>query len=732
MPSRSRRSPFSLAVGLCLVLGPTIARPSPTGPDRVLGPDAEPVIRQIFKAVQDCRVDGIAIQGGVIEATLSPRSGERCRMLLVAPGEPAEPLPRIPGSAADLLHQDTCPQSCVDQALQGLASVKSDLRFLEAGSGSSARPGISNPSGPAAGISNQGGPWVCALSPGASVALSAFLGLVLVAFLAWGLPRVLRALRSQDHGWVLLALLFGMGLVLFGEAWTAPLRSGDEWINHSYVLAGLWNGLHLGHYPHPALSFEVLSALYGLWAAVHAVVTGQGLLEASLDLAIRQPFGQILLARGVSVLCWLGVIGVVWSLAARTGRAWWAGLLAALVVFRGESLYPTTLSPYPLGILLAVLSLDLSWRMERAPSNRQVVLSALCTGAAIGTHYLAVLLAPLALLAFWMLPGTFSRKVRLSLRWALLVAVGFWATNPHLWSDLPEYLHFWQYRAEELRVFDPNNAWQRPADPRALSPLFYWELLGARDLRGAMAAGSLVFLFLGLHRRDLRFLLPVLWGVLPAFLLSLVATRYEHYLQFLLPGAAVLGFAWLPWWMPSSLGPAVRTPLVLAVAGMLAGVPFLGQPPISGLGRGLRWADPYGEAVRLVGRQPGLRGDILVGGLPLDVVLPVLETRGTAGQIGALAAAMIRQDAGVGVSWGDPRRRPMNQPGKGAWRDAGVGVSWGDPRRRPMNQPGKGAWVTIGEVTAVPGPPVEGLVLRDWIQQGGLEVRLWMPREGAP
>ncbi|HOU55241.1 MAG TPA: hypothetical protein PLQ97_15065 [Myxococcota bacterium] len=705
-PGRSpRRTLWLTLVLVLLVPGPAGARP-PVGESgaAVLEPQMEPVIRDIFRAVRDCRVQGIAIRGGVVEALLDPGGDGDCRVVLVAPGEPVEDgMARRPGATVDMTHSPTCPVPCIEQVQEGIRSVGGALRFVKAG------PPPSTGEGPQVGRVGAGRPtgepWN--LGPEASLALVALLGLALVAILIGGLPRAVRRVWAWDHGWVLLVLLGGAGLVLLGEALTATLRSGDEWINQSYVLTATWSALNQGQYPHPALYFEVLAALNGFRTLVHVVITGQGLLDASLDLAIRRPFDAILMARGLSIVCWLGVVAVVWRLATRFGGAWWTGLLAALVVVRGEQLYPSTLSPYPLGILLTVLAIEIAWWEAREAGPRRVALSGICMGAAVGTHYLSALFAPLALLVFWLVPGPLSDKVRLSLRWGLWVVAGFLATNPRLPWDLPNYLHFWHYRVQELRVFDPNNDWMRPADSRALSPAFYWDLFRGRDLRGAMLAGGLAFLAAAVRRREPRLLFPLLLGALPVAVLSVVQTRYEHYLQFLLPGAAVLAFAWLPIVMPDRMAPRFQALAALPLAAFLAWVPSLGQPPMAGWGRGVVRSDPYGAAVAWVRSRPEVRDRLFVSGLPMDVVGPVLDQRGAAMQVGREAAAMLFRDTGLHVQWRDVRAGGLDSV-----------------RDRP--------WVTIGEVTAVPTPPGDGWLLVDWIQQGGLEFRLWVPREGGP
>jgi len=706
-PGRLRRGPLMLAVGLALVSAPSPAQHASGGPSsRVLDPGMEGVVRGIFQPVRDCRVQGIAIRGGVAEALLEPAEGGACRVLLVAPGEPVEgTLLRRPGARMDLVQDPSCPGPCIDQVLQGIASAGASIRFVEAGTGprGGGVPGF-DPSAPEGRRPVPGTPL---LGPEASLALSAILGLVLAGALLGGLPRAARRILAWDHGWVLLVLVAGAGLVLLGEALTATLRSGDEWINQSYVLTATWSALNQGQYPHPALHFEVLAAANGLRALIHSVATSQGLLEASLDLAIRHPFDSILLARALSVLSWMGVVVVTWHLATRFGGAWWTGLLAALVVIRGEQLYPSTLSPYPLGILLSILAIDLAWRDHRDTGTRGAALPGLCMGAAIGTHYLAALFAPLAVLALFMVPGTLAGKVRRSLRWGLWVAAGFLVTNPRLVLELPNYLHFWHYRVRELYVFDPYNAWMRPADSRALSPAFYWDLFRGRDLRGAMLAGTLVFLVSSVRRRDPRSLFPVIWGLAPVVVLSLAATRYEHYLQFLLPGAAVLGFAWLPRAMPDFPGPRYRTLAVLPLAVFLAHVPSLGHPPMAGWGRGLVWSDPFGAAATWIRSRPEVADRIFVSGLPMDVAGPVLEDRGFGAMMGREAASRLFREMGIRVDWRDVRA--------------------GGPGFVP-DRP----WITIGEVTAVPAPPGDRWRLADWIQQGGLEFRLWVPRGEGP
>jgi len=382
--------------------------------------------------------------------------------------------------------------------------------------------------------------------------------------------------------------------------WTMPLHDGDEVANTAATFAALLTGFHPANYTHPAgatfLGAAALDAIGLLWTLGGPL----GSPVALADLLIAHTWLCLLVLRTLSFAAWILALCVLARVARRLAPESHAQPhLVCLLVLPVGLWQATSVSPYPLAMLCTLLA----WILALRPSRLRAALCGLALGAGIGTHLFAGLWLPFVVALL-----TLRRpdRARTLAALALGLAAGILLSNPRLALDWPLYEAQLRYRTGAIDA-------PEFASAEGTSPLSYltWLLAGwpigmvggavylARRGRGRAPPGPIVA--------------SLLTGLAILVLLSVLRTRYERYLIWIIPlvtPAASLGLADLQAWLGDRLRwrlascglPALLVGQSALVVAGLFGTAEAAFPPVEPSALLSRWVATYtkpGDSIAL-------------------------------------------------------------------------------------------------------------------------------------
>lgn len=483
--------------------------------------------------------------------------------------------------------------------------------------------------------------------------LAALPGLLVLAGLAAGLIAAVRWILRDPHGPAAMVILLSGLVLMLSRSWDAPFRSGDEITNFASSLVGAMSAFDLVEYPHPALYFNAAASLHALALAGAAVFKGGGLAAVAGTLLERYA-DLLFVSRALSSLAWLGVAVVAWRMALAVCRDRGAALLALALVIPVELEYPTSFSPYSLGVLLSYLLVYVAlFRGPRPEWNRReaAILGALA-GVAVGSHYLAALFVGVIPAVILMAPrrrSAGSPAASLAV-FAGVAALAFMVSNPRVFLNLDQYFLNWVYRFVEIREADPRRVGSHAMTWTTHGASYYLGILSGRELLALAMAGAVAALAGG--GRDRRMLAAV--GVPAGLLLvlSLVSTRYLQYLLFVYPGLAVLSALALSAVMEpaGSWRPPARAILLAALA-LCGATTWTNAQWTYPADQSLRATDPVLHFETWLGTVPPPGADVGVTSPNLALFEKAVSTGRAPVWLTGATAARIREVAGQDVRW---------------------------------------------------------------------------------
>jgi 4-amino-4-deoxy-L-arabinose transferase-like glycosyltransferase len=271
----------------------------------------------------------------------------------------------------------------------------------------------------------------------------------------------LRLTRPREQGFVradawprlarlgLLAVLaLAVVLRFWGLRHDLPFSYFGDELHFMKLSMGMGTGDLNPHWFHkPAFLMYVLALVYGLffgWGRAFGSFDSTAAFGARF---LTDPGPFLLLGRLVIFACGVATVYVVYLLARRAFRSVEAGLAAALTAAVLASMVASSQdikSDIPCALLMA-LSVYLYLGVRETASRRPLVLAALVAGAAMGTHYYALVLVPTYLVletlrAFESRTAADRRMPwrELAVRAGLVVLLflgGFFITSPYNFLD---------------------------------------------------------------------------------------------------------------------------------------------------------------------------------------------------------------------------------------------------------------------------------------------------------
>lgn len=351
-----------------------------------------------------------------------------------------------------------------------------------------------------------------------------------------------------------------------------------------------------------------------------------------------------------------------------------AGLLV-LPFHHGEA---TAFSPYALAVLLAMGSV---WTLAR---HRSIALAGALQGAAVATHYLALLAAPALLI---LRPAGQRPKYRDGLVWALAACAAFLVSNPQALLFPAEAMATLGHRAREAGAFLAGDDLSLAA---RVGRWYYWVLLGRAPI-GWMATVGAIVAFRRRHEAPAPWHL-VLVALAGLGLLSLPATHFDRYLMFLYPLLAVVAAGAIPTPGAGIFRHGLMGVLVLAclVSGGIDAWGFRGSSAV--------FNQPFAEMTAWA-RAATVPGDRIVLRMPwagdMQRALQETATVRIKPQIAAAVKETLEREAGVPVSWGKLADRNLSPIGTGrTWL---YEAEWRKPEEGQRIRPaGTGMWWSGG------------------------------------
>jgi 4-amino-4-deoxy-L-arabinose transferase-like glycosyltransferase len=237
---------------------------------------------------------------------------------------------------------------------------------------------------------------------------------------------------------LIIVLLLAAALRIWGLLHDLPFSYFGDELHFMRRSMAMGTGDLNPHWFHkPAFLMYVLAFFYGLYYAVGALV---GRFDSTAEFGAHflfEPAPFLLIGRLVVAAFGVATVYLVYRIGRKVYGTPWAGIAGALatavlapMVYSAQ----TIKSDVPCGFLMA-LSVLVYLRTRETPSPRPLIAAALLAGAAMGTHYYAVVLVP-AYLLLEALRG-FSPDVswKTALGRCLLVGVlflgGFLLTSPY-------------------------------------------------------------------------------------------------------------------------------------------------------------------------------------------------------------------------------------------------------------------------------------------------------------
>ncbi|NOZ02096.1 MAG: hypothetical protein GXP54_09435 [Deltaproteobacteria bacterium] len=523
--------------------------------EHVIGPEMGPVISDIFHFKCGWQVDEITVRKDMAVATARMENGTSCEVRLIHPDAAApDGFLRTLTPEFAVLSAPSCPPECVEALIRNARSASKAFTWKEP------RDKDERVQGTVGGGTGS----ICVT---AGVGLAAVLALMYLGFIAF------RGLVRLPGGRMAAIVLTAGAAILAVRALNAPIQTGDELINFTSSLTGAFTLFDLVEYPHPALYFNLSSALYGLYTVLLSVSKGCSLDAAAAQAMLFHHSDLLMVSRLLSVLFWAGLMGTVYAMAVGLTRDRWSSLLAMVLILPTAPVYSSSFSPYTMGVFLSYLALYL-WTLDKSstPADKLGVTGAgVLAGAALSAHYLSVLFMPAFIPALFRNPA--KRRPALFALFAATAVVVFLIVDFRMFLDFQGFLDSWAWRVSEITTPDVTDINRHLRAASTGSPLFYIRLLISSPLLPFALVGLATSIARLILDRDTDRLVAI---ILPLYLLvalSAPATKFERYLIFVYPSMAVLGacgvsdiLEWLKIGRP-------RPFVVLALAGMTAFFP---------------------------------------------------------------------------------------------------------------------------------------------------------------
>ena len=381
---------------------------------------------------------------------------------------------------------------------------------------------------------------------GASVLLAIGIGLLFLAAAVAGMTFGLRAFLRLPGGRPVHVLLIGAFVAQCIMAVGVDYWSGDEILMLSSALTAVFADLSLVIYPNPAVYLNLAVGMTGMVSGLSSIVGGTPLEEAAMRLAVLHFTDLLVACRCVTALAWTRVLAMAYMSVLALGGRVSAGVAAILLLFSTNLFYTTAMQPHALGVLFGMIAVyHLVLHRPRDPvTPGWAAVSGLLFGVALSTHYLDILLLPVAATAL------FARSWRRPLvsvgSFVCVLILTFLILNPRLFLDWSEYAAFLRYRFSEISRFDAQNP-QLMAPSRETGASYYPYMLASHPIFFIALAGLPIAAVRFWRTREPQvaafLLLPL--GLLA--ILTMVATKYAHYLLWVSPPLAIIAVVGVSW-----------------------------------------------------------------------------------------------------------------------------------------------------------------------------------------
>jgi hypothetical protein len=350
----------------------------------------------------------------------------------------------------------------------------------------------------------------------------------------------------------------------------------------------------------PAFLMYVLAFFYGLYYGAGALL---GRFDSTAEFGAHflfEPAPFLLIGRLVVAAFGVATVYLVYRIGRKVWGTPWAGIagaLAAAVLAPMVHSAQTIKSDVPCGFLMTLSVLVyLRTRETRSPFNRRgMVAAALLAGAAMGTHYYAIVLVP-AYLALEALRG-FSPEVswKTALGRCVLVGIlflgGFLLSSPYNLLD-PTWVRentaaiekSLGLAKEPVVRFEPDSRTEYKPGPRAWGGAaghFFGVVMSRRALGIALTVLVVLGLAVTLVRRETRWygllvLIPGLFFFLAAITIAAYHTQPRH-LNALYPLLATLVWPGAMALVRAVRVPEARAPWIALLVAALGCVPTLAE-----------------------------------------------------------------------------------------------------------------------------------------------------------
>ena len=358
-------------------------------------------------------------------------------------------------------------------------------------------------------------------------------------------------MRSRAVTLALLSvLLLAAGIRFWGLLHDLPFSYFGDELHFMRRSMAMGTGDLNPHWFHkPAFLMYVLAFFYGLYFAFGRLAGTFDSTAAFGAHFLFEPAPFLLIGRLVVAAFGLATVYLVYRIGRKVFGTPWAGLsgaLAAAVLAPMVYSAQTVKSDVPCGFLMT-LSVYVYLRTRETPSLRPLILAALLAGAAMGTHYYAIVLVP-TYLALELLRG-FDRSTRWStvlLRGALLgflFLAGFFVSSPYNFLD-PTWIRDSTVGVKQSLGLGKETKARFEPDARVeykpglgawtgASLHFFKVVLGRRVLGVALSALVAAGLIITLVRRETRWygllvLIPCLFFFLAAITVAAYHVQPRH------------------------------------------------------------------------------------------------------------------------------------------------------------------------------------------------------------
>lgn len=358
-------------------------------------------------------------------------------------------------------------------------------------------------------------------------------------------------MRSRAVTLALLSvLLLAAGIRFWGLLHDLPFSYFGDELHFMRRSMAMGTGDLNPHWFHkPAFLMYVLAFFYGLYFACGRLAGTFDSTAAFGAHFLFEPAPFLLIGRLVVAAFGVATVYLVYRIGRKAFGTPWAGIsgaLAAAVLAPMVYSAQTIKSDVPCGFLMT-LSVYVYLETRETPRLRPLILAALLAGAAMGTHYYAIVLLP-TYLALELLRG-FDRSVRwgtVLLRGALVAVLflaGFFVSSPYNFLD-PTWMRDSAVGVQQSlglgketkARFEPDTRTEYKPGPAAwtgASLHFFKVLLGRRVLGWALSLLVAAGLIVTLARRETRWygllvLIPCLFFFLAAITVAAYHVQPRH------------------------------------------------------------------------------------------------------------------------------------------------------------------------------------------------------------